>query len=104
MVGILAEAGHAVDAVSNGASALAALAAEPFDLLISDYAMPAMNGAELIAKARTIRPDLPFLIVSGFADSEALERACLDTQRLRKPFTGEQLLAAVARSLNPSAG
>ena len=96
---MLTERGHAVDAVAHGTTALAALAAEPFDLVIADFLMPMMNGAELIEEARRVRPGAKFLIVTGFADSDALRRACLDTATLAKPFTSGQLIAAVARSL-----
>ncbi|WP_426266951.1 ATP-binding protein [Sphingomonas sp. LHG3443-2] len=92
---MLSEAGHSVDAVANGHSALAAIATERFDLVVSDYLMPEMSGAELIREARQVRPDLPFLIVSGFADSDELVRTCPDTARIGKPLVARELLAAV---------
>ena len=61
--------------------------------------MPIMSGAELIEEARRVRPGVPFLIVTGFADTEQLRRACLDTAMLAKPFTADDLLAAVAKRL-----
>jgi signal transduction histidine kinase/CheY-like chemotaxis protein len=99
MARILSEAGHAVDSVASGTSALAALGGEPFDLLVTDYLMPGMNGVELIEQAAWLRPELRFLIVTGFADSEVLERAPKGTVLQTKPFTGEELLAAAARAL-----
>ena len=92
---MLSEAGHSVDAVANGHSALAAITTERFDLVVSDYLMPEMSGAELIREARQVRPDLPFLIVSGFADSDELGRTCPDTARIGKPLVARELLAAV---------
>ncbi|GAA4013639.1 hypothetical protein GCM10022280_09940 [Sphingomonas swuensis] len=99
---MLSEAGHAVDAVANGTSALAALAAEKFDLIVTDYLMPLMSGAELIEEARRVRPGVPFLIVTGFSDTEQLRRACLDTATLAKPFTADELMEAIASSLKAS--
>jgi CheY-like chemotaxis protein len=95
---MLSEAGHSVDSVGNGKCALAALRSDRFDLVVSDYLMPGMNGAELIAQARQVRPDQPFLVVSGFSDSDELMRSCPNTVRLGKPFTATELLAAVERA------
>ncbi len=92
---VLSEAGHSVDSVSNGHSALAAIANERFDLVVTDYLMPEMNGAELISRGRKFRPEIPFLLVSGFADSDELERNCPGTVRLGKPFTSAELFAAM---------
>jgi signal transduction histidine kinase/CheY-like chemotaxis protein len=96
---MLSEGGHSVDSVSNGRSALASLEMEEFDLVVSDYLMPGMSGAELIAEARRTKPEQPFLIVSGFADSEELMRSCPDTARIGKPFTAAELLGAVERAV-----
>lgn len=93
----LEDLGHSVDSVASGATALAALAAERFDLIVSDYAMPGMDGAELIGRARAIQPDARFLIVTGYADTGKVEEACPDTELLFKPFTPDQLIAAVNR-------
>ncbi|WP_300974884.1 ATP-binding protein [Sphingomonas sp. LHG3406-1] len=104
MAQTLADAGHAVDAVANGTSALAAVGAEPFDLVISDYAMPLMSGAELIIEARHVRPEMPFLLVTGFADSDVLSRTCPATPILPKPFTADQLHAAVLDAVSQTGG
>ena len=92
---MLNEGGHAVTGAAGGHSALAALGSATFDLVVSDYLMPEMSGAELIREARQVRPGLPFLIVSGFADSDELARTCPDTARIGKPFVARELLAAV---------
>lgn len=96
---MLSEAGHSVDSVSNAKSALAALQNEKFDLVVSDYLMPEMNGAELIAQARQLWPEQPFLVVSVYSDSDELARSCPNAIRLEKPFTGAQLLVGVERAL-----
>jgi CheY-like chemotaxis protein len=96
---MLSEVGHSVDSVSNGRSALAAIGNERFDLVVTDYAMPEMSGAELIGEVRKVRPELPFLVVSGFADSDELIRSCPDTTRIGKPFTAAELLAAVTKAV-----
>jgi signal transduction histidine kinase len=99
MAQMLSEAGHAVDAVASGRSALAALGHEAFDLVVTDYLMPEMSGAELITEARKTKPHQRFLIVSGFADTEELTRTCPNTRRIGKPFTAAQLIEAVEQAV-----
>ena len=91
----LEEAGHIVDAVSDGPTALAAIAQRAFDVVLVDFAMPGMDGAEVIRRAGDIRPDGRFLIVSGYADSEAIAAASPDTPVLKKPFASGELVALV---------
>jgi PAS domain S-box-containing protein len=94
---LLAEAGHAVTTSDGGAEALARLAAgAEADVLLVDYAMPGMNGAEVIRKARAMRPDLPALIMSGYLDPAALPDELHEQQVLQKPFESDQLLERVA--------
>jgi CheY-like chemotaxis protein len=51
------------------------------DLLLLDFAMPGMNGAEVAREINARRPHLPALFVTGYADPEALiERAMLESQ------------------------
>ncbi|MCP5117874.1 MAG: response regulator, partial [bacterium] len=40
-----------------------------FDLVVTDYKMPKMNGVEFIAKARDLKPEIPIILLSGFADA-----------------------------------
>jgi CheY-like chemotaxis protein len=95
---LLEAVGHSVDSVSHATTALAALAAEPFDLVIVDFAMPGMNGAELLQQARLVRPDLRALVISGYSDTEALAATGVGAPILPKPFSSDQLLEAVGRA------
>jgi CheY-like chemotaxis protein len=63
------------------------------DLLVTDHLMPGMSGADLARKARMLRPGLPVLVVSGYAD---LEGIALDLPRLAKPFRNADLAASLA--------
>ncbi|NJO55191.1 MAG: response regulator [Rhodospirillales bacterium] len=61
--------------VNNGEEALGALsdASKPFDLLITDQAMPRMTGLELVRRVRPIHPDLPIILYTGNADARDAE-------------------------------
>lgn len=69
----LAEAGHAIREAGSGLAGLAALEADPcVDLVVLDFAMPGMNGAEVASEIRKRWPGLPILFVTGYADTTAL--------------------------------
>ncbi|WP_161965832.1 response regulator [Steroidobacter cummioxidans] len=91
--------GYDVRDTDNGVDALVLLDAQRFDLLLADFAMPGMNGAELGKAAQLKQPGLPVLIVSGYADSAAVEAALGTGKQLRKPFNVAELGAAVTELL-----
>jgi PAS domain S-box-containing protein len=92
----LEDLGHKVAEAEGGAEALRRLAEVEPDLVLVDFAMPGMNGAEFARAARAGRPDLPIVFVTGYAESEQLEAALgPEAPLLRKPFTLAQLAAAV---------
>jgi signal transduction histidine kinase len=94
--------GYRVTDAQDGASALELLNAQAFDLLVVDFAMPGMNGAEVAQHARARHPNLRILVVSGYADSAALDAAVGPAAQLRKPFDLAELGAAVNEVLqNP---
>jgi CheY-like chemotaxis protein len=74
------------------------------DMIIMDYAMPGMNGAEAFVTLRQLYPELPVLFISGFADSHVLDRAVGAASVLRKPFRPAQLAAAVRSILDAKSG
>ena len=62
----LSMAGYRVAVADNGFDAVrAGEEAGPFDLLITDFRMPGMNGVEVIHALRRLQPDLPALVISG---------------------------------------
>jgi CheY-like chemotaxis protein len=95
IVQALEQDGHRIDSVGNGATALEAIRQQSFDLALVDFAMPEMNGAELIVEARRLRPDLPFLIVTGYLDSDAVAAAAPNVPVIRKPFEPDDLRRTV---------
>ncbi len=59
----------------GGEQALQRLASVPVDLVICDWNMPGMSGMELFRQARSLRPNLPFLMLTGRADPDSLGAA-----------------------------
>ncbi len=98
ITGLLIEDGHSVEAVASGISALALLRESEVDLVVADFLMPEMTGAELIKTARELGLDTRFLLVSGYSDSEAIAAASDNAALLQKPFTAEELRQAVAKA------
>jgi PAS domain S-box-containing protein len=90
--------GHQVVQAGEPDAILQRLRQEPdgFDLLITDYAMPLVSGADLIRRTREINPDLPALIITGYAELESIARRPDDVHVLAKPFTADQLATAIA--------
>ncbi|MBN8890680.1 MAG: hypothetical protein BGP12_17830 [Rhodospirillales bacterium 70-18] len=86
-------AGYDVTRADGGEQALALLAAgERFDALVTDYAMPGLNGAALIRAALPLQPGLATLIITGFAEIDGLDTLPPTVRTLRKPFRREDLL------------
>lgn len=85
---------------ADGPSALEALRRGRPDLLLVDYAMPGMTGAELVREARRLWPGLPVVFATGYADSQAIEEAAGGSARiLRKPFRLSDLAEALRAAL-----
>jgi len=92
--------GHRVETGDGAEAALAALASGAPDLLLIDFAMPGMNGAQLAREARALHPGLPIVFVTGFAESDQLESALGgDVAVLRKPFGIEELATVIGGQL-----
>ena len=72
---VLEELGYGIVTAANGPEALEKFAVEKFDLVITDYRMPRMDGLELISRLRKLAPDLPIVLVSGFVDTLGMNEA-----------------------------
>jgi CheY-like chemotaxis protein len=99
--GMLQDMGHKVETAHDGPAMLKKLKAAPakYDLVVTDYAMPLMSGGDMLRQAREIRPDLPGIIISGYADSRSILHKPDEVIVLTKPFTLEQMQAAIANAL-----
>jgi signal transduction histidine kinase/ActR/RegA family two-component response regulator len=97
---VLEDAGHEVRQSDNGADALALLKKGDcdFDLLITDYAMPYLSGTDLLREARLLCPDVPALLITGYAETEKIGDRPAGVEMLLKPFTPAALEGAMVRA------
>jgi signal transduction histidine kinase len=100
MVECLQTFGYHVSEADNGHVGLAMLQRTRPDLLIVDFAMPGMNGAELAHQVRARYEDLPIIFVTGYADMEAVESVTGVKYLLKKPFEVAGLASVVRSALS----
>jgi len=104
---ILTRSGYQVCMVATGAEAVrrARDPAQPIDLLLTDVVMPEMLGNEVAARVVAVRPGIPALFMSGYAqpilDSHGVPSPRFDI--LEKPFTEAALLSRVRQAINGAA-
>jgi PAS domain S-box-containing protein len=92
--------GYGVMQAASGRIALELIGdGQSVDLLMVDYAMPGMSGIEFAGRARQIRPDIPVIIVTGYADATQLQGQVQNAMLLKKPYTQSELAAIVKRAL-----
>lgn len=100
-VNVLQSLGYSVKGTNRGEKAIELVSKEPFDLMVVDYKMPGMDGFQVFQRARVIRPEMAFILVTGHGTPEIINEA---TQMgfnsvLSKPFTPDKLREAVERAL-----
>ena len=97
----LAREGHEVVAVADGAMAVTKLSGQRFDLMMTDFRMPKMDGNQLLAEAKKLRPDMPVILMSAFATVanavEAMKLGAFDY--IQKPFDADAVKLIVDRAL-----
>ena len=91
--------GHVVTQAADGEAALRELQRARPDLIITDYLMPGITGAELMLRAREVFPGIPMIIATGYADMKAIEQVLGSDILLRKPFQLAELAVSVDRAL-----
>ena len=98
---LLEDLGHVVAQAPDGTEALEILKNRDcdFDLLISDYAMPHLSGTDFLRQAMKMCPDVPALIVTGYAEAEAIGDRPEGVSILQKPFTPTVLVSRVREVL-----
>jgi signal transduction histidine kinase/CheY-like chemotaxis protein len=95
---MLKDLGHSVLEAPSAAHALQLLETDAqFDIVVTDFAMPGMNGLDLATRIRRMKPKLPVVLATGYA--ELPPDATLDFPRVGKPYTQEELAEALEAAL-----
>lgn len=100
---LLSEHGYRVDMATRPERAITQLEEIPYDLVISDYKMPVMDGADLLEKSRELYPGLPFILVSGLMNTPELVKVANMgvTLVIEKPLDTKSFLDQVSRFSSP---
>lgn len=100
---ILVQAGYNVHTASDGQGALMELKRRHFDVVVTDYHMPRLNGMELLSLCRIVWPDTPVVIVSGDPANMSDMAIHQGAQAwIQKPFEASRLLEVLRQALHAS--
>jgi PAS domain S-box-containing protein len=96
---MLLDLGHSVTEAQSGTHALKLLESDSqFDIVVTDYAMPGMNGFELAQRIKEKLPKLPIVLATGYAELPA-DRS-IEFGHLSKPYTAKDLAVALEKAVN----
>lgn len=99
---VLKDLGYETSTATSGEEALAMISQRKFDLIITDYKMPQMNGTELIAQVRQSWPAMPIILLSGFVEPLGLTEQSTGADVVLSKSAGEvgHLVRTVSRLLS----
>ena len=96
------ETEYTVKTFTSPTEALACITSDDVDLVISDYLMPEMDGITFLGKVRNVKPDIPRIILTGYADKENAIKAINEIglfQYLEKPWDNDDLWIVIRNGL-----
>jgi CheY-like chemotaxis protein len=96
----LADQHYRVRSAADGKSGLKAIADERPDLVVLDFVMPEMSGAEVASRILADQPQQKILFVSGYSETEAIKQVAPGAPLLSKPFRADALCKAVEQALS----
>jgi CheY-like chemotaxis protein len=97
----LEELGYDVREANDGDEGLSEFRKHPPDLVILDFVMPGRTGADVAQEIRRERADQPILFVSGYSETDAIQRVSPGAPLLAKPFRADALDQAVRSAMLP---
>ncbi|SDC48567.1 His Kinase A (phospho-acceptor) domain-containing protein [Sphingomonas sp. YR710] len=99
----LEDMGHEVVVASRASEGLERISTDRgIDLLMTDYAMPLISGTDMIHRVRRLYPNLPVVLLTGYADASMIANKPDDIILLGKPFRHEQLVKAITAAVRPA--
>ncbi|HEX6439263.1 MAG TPA: response regulator [Candidatus Binatia bacterium] len=97
---LLSDEGYDVDQAGDGVQALEILAAQPFDLVLSDIVMPRMDGLKLLQQLQFVAPQMPVMIMTSYVSDSLSTVPAGAAEFIRKPFVLDDFLFKVQRALD----
>jgi len=97
------ETDYEVVTFENPVSALDSVRSNPFDVVVSDFFMPEMNGLQFLKEVRQIRPEAPRIMLTGYADKENAIKAINEVDLfyyLEKPWDNDQLKLVIDNAVS----
>ena len=99
---IALETEYDVQTFTSAKTALNFIKSHEIDLVVSDYLMPEMDGISFLAKVREIKPQVPRIILTGYADKENAIKAINEVglfQYIEKPWDNDDLLITIRNGI-----
>jgi DNA-binding NtrC family response regulator len=96
---LLLKAGYETAVAANGVEALALVASDHFDLVVTDIMMPSMDGLQLLQEIRSFDPELPIIVITAYGTVENAVAALRAGARdyITKPFENDDILLTIER-------
>ena len=95
---VLRNEGYQVAEAADGVEALELIRGQRFDLVISDFVMPKLNGLKLLAQLHSIYPSLPVIVISAYMSADSGQKILQEAAEfIPKPFELETLCSTVQR-------
>ncbi|MCB0265901.1 MAG: response regulator [Calditrichaeota bacterium] len=99
---LMLETEYEVHTFTSAKEALDFIKKNPVDIVISDYLMPEMDGISFLGKVRDVKPEIPRIILTGYADKENAIKAINEVglyQYIEKPWENDDLLIILRNGL-----
>lgn len=99
---VFSKIGFAIETYTEPAAAMAAMAARPFDIVVTDLKMEGMDGLEVLRRVKAMNPAVRVIIITGYASPDTAELAQRQGvfEFLAKPFRLDELKQVIFRAMD----